>query len=99
MLWVTGVQTCALPISAIDGIVHALVLFDKRLNALILGQPLGSAIIRARILHDMFEVHALIRDRGNAQFQPVGISETGCDDGKTHAVQRGKRLLNRGIQA
>ena len=48
--------------AAIDSVVHALVFFNKGLDALILEQPIQRAIVRARILDDVFNLGLLVRD-------------------------------------
>ena len=72
-------------VTAVDGVVHAGIFFDEGFDPLIIGEPLLSAVIRAGVLNDMLEVDAfLIGDRGDAHFEPGGIAETGCDNGKLH---------------
>ena len=72
-------------ITAIYGVIHAGIFFDKRLHALVLRKPVARAIIRTGILHDVFQLHALIGDGRNAQLEPRRIAEAGRDDGKLHA--------------
>jgi len=76
--------------AAIDGIVHALVRFDERLDASILPQPIQGAIVRAGVLNDVFAVDGLVGDGGNAKLQPFPVAETGCDDGELHEDQAGQ---------
>src|SRR5882672_252409 len=70
----------------INGIVHSLIFFHENFGASILWQPIQRAIVRPRILHDMFRWHLLVRDRRQTKLKPRGTSETGCDDGKLHSL-------------
>ena len=44
------------------------VFFDEGLNAVILGQPIEGAVIRAGVLDDVLELDLLIGNRGDAKF-------------------------------
>ena len=68
-------------VTAIDGVIHSAVLFDEGLHAAIVWQPVLCAVVRAGILHDMFQINALLVGNGrDAKLEPVGIAEAGRDD-------------------
>ena len=72
-------------IAAIDGVVHAIVLFNEGLDAFVLPQPVQGSVIRASVLDDVFEGDPLlIGHRRNAQFEPLGIPIARGDNGKLH---------------
>ncbi len=74
------------PVAAIDGVIHAGVLFDERLHARIVRQPVLRAVVGTGILHEVLELDALLVGHGrDAKLEPVGIAETRRDDGKFHA--------------
>ena len=76
------VAGCA-AVAAIDGIIHAGILFDECLDARIVRQPVLRAVIGTGILHDMFELDILLVGHGgDAELEPAGTAETGRDDGK-----------------
>src|ERR1700722_6372563 len=72
-------------VTAVYGIVHARIFFDKCADTPVVRQPIPRGIIRACVLNDMFEFHAsLISYGGDAQLEPFGMSKAGSDNGKQH---------------
>jgi hypothetical protein len=67
--------------TAIDGVVHTLVLFDERFDARVLREPVAGVVIGAGILDDVLEGDTLlVGNGGDAELEPVGVSEAGGDD-------------------
>src|SRR5579859_1834336 len=82
--------------AAVDGVVHAPVLFHESLHPAVLRQPVQRAVIGAGVLHDMFHLHALIGNGGDAQFEPGGTAKTGSDDGDGHGNSEPPRVTRSG---
>jgi hypothetical protein len=76
-------------IAAIDGVVHAFVLFHEGLDAFVVRQPVQGSVIRAGVLDDVFEGDPLlIGHRRNAQFEPLGIPKARGDNRELHGGSR-----------
>jgi len=73
-------------VSTVDGVIHPLVFFNVRFYASVVRQPFLGAVVRAGILHDVFDIDPfLVRDGCNAEFQPFCRPKAGGDYGQTHA--------------
>ena len=72
-------------ITPVHRVIHAAVLFDERLHARIVRQPVLRAVVRAGILHDVLQFHArLVGDGRDAELEPFRIAKTRRDDRKLH---------------
>ena len=60
-----NLATCAAE-AAIDGVIHALVLFDKCFDPLVTREPLQRPIVGTGILHNVFGFDLLIGYRSDA---------------------------------
>jgi hypothetical protein len=52
-------------------IVHARILFHESFDSLVSQQPVLRPVVRACVLHDVFDLPSLVSDGSDAELQPV----------------------------
>ena len=81
--------------AAVDGIIHSAICFNVRFDAGIMREPFRRAVGGAGVLHDVLKLWLrLIRNGGDAEFQPVGLVAARGDDGESrwHVAKKSNGL-------